>query len=240
MYEFKIKLISNVNIMNDFINILFNSFVDNVNTIPITNNYRRHRYEEEEDETFLLNQSIIQHIGEIREYYDYRTLNQHTPTPIQHTPTQYTPTQYTPTPIQYTPTQHIPTPTQYVSTQQHLIQPFSQLYNLRSNLPNVNDFFLNIIDEIFFTIEDGNSLNLDNLEDVKVVLTMDEFNSLDVIKSDAFTDKQCHICIDDYLPNEDLVLLKCKHFFHKECIKKWLTDNSSKCPICRKDCKETL
>ena len=30
-----------------------------------------------------------------------------------------------------------------------------------------------------------------------------------------------------------IVKLNCNHEFHKDCIKKWLCDNSTKCPVCR-------
>jgi len=47
---------------------------------------------------------------------------------------------------------------------------------------------------------------------------------------------ECPICIEQ-LNRDDLQFINCGHFFHKECIKKWVnseTDNHNKCPNCRK------
>jgi hypothetical protein len=91
----------------------------------------------------------------------------------------------------------------------------------------------------------------DNLEDVKVTLSDDEFNKLNVIKitcDDTIcncdnTDKcikigECHICLDTFNKNEEKVILKCNHYFHKECIYKWLHYEKTNCPICRCDVRE--
>lgn len=49
---------------------------------------------------------------------------------------------------------------------------------------------------------------------------------------------------EDYTEGEikninEIVSLKCNHSYHKECIYKWLTQQSTKCPVCRHDCRET-
>ena len=100
------------------------------------------------------------------------------------------------------------------------------------------DEVLNVLEDDIDNIIDGNY----NFEDVKVTLSKEEFEKLKVVKTDdvenALT-KQCHICIEDYQSNEDLIYLDCKHYFHRDCIKKWLLESSSKCPICRKQVSET-
>ncbi|XP_059510688.1 uncharacterized protein si:ch211-59o9.10 [Stegostoma tigrinum] len=45
---------------------------------------------------------------------------------------------------------------------------------------------------------------------------------------------QCHICFNDYMPQEKLRILPCLHDYHRKCIDRWLKGNSS-CPICRVD-----
>ena len=43
----------------------------------------------------------------------------------------------------------------------------------------------------------------------------------------------CTICIDEIiLTNENTIKLECEHFYHKDCINKWL-ENNNNCPICR-------
>ena len=44
----------------------------------------------------------------------------------------------------------------------------------------------------------------------------------------------CPICAEDFIENQPVVTLKCdeRHFFHEDCIKKWLKINAT-CAICR-------
>ena len=44
----------------------------------------------------------------------------------------------------------------------------------------------------------------------------------------------CSICIDEFEDSETIrVLPKCRHGFHTECIKPWLTERQSCCPLCK-------
>ncbi|KAL6897829.1 hypothetical protein ACP4OV_006788 [Aristida adscensionis] len=45
-------------------------------------------------------------------------------------------------------------------------------------------------------------------------------------------DAVCCICLARYVDNDDLRLLPCTHFFHKECVDKWLKINAL-CPLCK-------
>ena len=46
----------------------------------------------------------------------------------------------------------------------------------------------------------------------------------------------CSICIDDFEQGEALVLLpRCRHAFHKDCIKPWLRERQGCCPLCKTD-----
>ena len=45
-------------------------------------------------------------------------------------------------------------------------------------------------------------------------------------------ESMCAICHDDLNLNEEASLLPCDHFFHGECVKRWLRTNNS-CPVCR-------
>ncbi|CAG8530813.1 13352_t:CDS:2 [Acaulospora morrowiae] len=45
--------------------------------------------------------------------------------------------------------------------------------------------------------------------------------------------EKCQVCLCDYVADEELRVLNCHHGFHRECIDKWLTEGSNKCPICR-------
>ncbi|XP_010526187.1 PREDICTED: E3 ubiquitin-protein ligase At1g12760-like [Tarenaya hassleriana] len=45
-------------------------------------------------------------------------------------------------------------------------------------------------------------------------------------------DAVCCICLAKYANNEELRELTCSHFFHKDCVDKWLKINAS-CPLCK-------
>uniref|UniRef100_A0A0A9GDJ2 RING-type domain-containing protein n=1 Tax=Arundo donax TaxID=35708 RepID=A0A0A9GDJ2_ARUDO len=45
-------------------------------------------------------------------------------------------------------------------------------------------------------------------------------------------DAVCCICLARYVDNDDLRMLPCGHFFHKECVDKWLKINAL-CPLCK-------
>ena len=52
--------------------------------------------------------------------------------------------------------------------------------------------------------------------------------------------KECVICLEEFMENENLTCLPCIHAFHSNCIKKWLK-GSKECPICKfKITNETL
>ncbi|WVY93591.1 hypothetical protein V8G54_032679 [Vigna mungo] len=42
----------------------------------------------------------------------------------------------------------------------------------------------------------------------------------------------CCICLDEFELNAECYALLCQHFFHQECIMRWLQTNQT-CPICR-------
>ena len=44
---------------------------------------------------------------------------------------------------------------------------------------------------------------------------------------------KCMVCLVEYEKNEELRTMPCLHFFHRECIDKWLLERGSTCPICK-------
>jgi hypothetical protein len=95
----------------------------------------------------------------------------------------------------------------------------------------VSDFF---IDQIEIDTELINELQ--NLEDVKITLSPQEFEKLERIEvGDIDLNNKCHICLEDFVLKDCLVKLNCKHMFHEMCIGEWLQNRNVRCPVCRSD-----
>ncbi|KAG6888736.1 hypothetical protein C0995_006388 [Termitomyces sp. Mi166 len=45
--------------------------------------------------------------------------------------------------------------------------------------------------------------------------------------------ERCLICLDDYQPEDDIRVMKCRHAFHQSCVDKWLETGRNNCPACR-------
>ncbi|GJU17245.1 E3 ubiquitin protein ligase-like protein [Tanacetum coccineum] len=52
-------------------------------------------------------------------------------------------------------------------------------------------------------------------------------------------DAVCCICLAKYANNDELRELPCTHFFHKDCVDKWLKINAS-CPLCKSEVGESV
>lgn len=52
--------------------------------------------------------------------------------------------------------------------------------------------------------------------------------------SDNFIDEKCQICWEKFKNEDEVKKFFCgKHIFHKRCIKRWITERSVVCPLCR-------
>ena len=114
-----------------------------------------------------------------------------------------------------------------------------QFENLATEI--TNNLFSSLFTNFTDFLEDE-LLRIDNLEDIKVTLSEEEFNNLHQITYKDTDNKQCNICLDEFDLDLDLDLdlinLKCNHAYHKICIKEWLTKQSTKCPTCRTDTRD--
>ncbi|KAF7834616.1 Transcription factor GLABRA 3 [Senna tora] len=52
--------------------------------------------------------------------------------------------------------------------------------------------------------------------------------------SEQNVDKNCSICQEEYVADDDLGRLKCEHSFHFQCLKQWLALKNS-CPVCKQE-----
>jgi len=123
---------------------------------------------------------------------------------------------------------------------------FNQFTNL-SNLANedLDDLpdLINMNEEpnngpILYTTFSLNPLSHNNYvyEDVKIILSEEQFNNLECKHFKELhlnENKECLICIEDFNDEDDVIKIQCNHIFHKNCIKSWVCEESNKCPICR-------
>jgi hypothetical protein len=71
------------------------------------------------------------------------------------------------------------------------------------------------------------------------VLTENEFNAIPiksfsyVLANNANADIACSVCRSEFASTDQVKYLSCRHFFHVNCVKQWLTQHNSQCPICR-------
>ena len=114
---------------------------------------------------------------------------------------------------------------------------FNIIRNMSNNIEIEEPIIVNSNDEyITFNVPISiyNNNPQHNFEDVVVSLTNDEFNELTCYEcNEENNEKDCNICIECFNKGNSIVKLNCNHEFHKDCIKKWLCDNSTKCPVCR-------
>lgn len=44
---------------------------------------------------------------------------------------------------------------------------------------------------------------------------------------------QCLVCLEDYQPEEEVRVMKCRHVFHRTCVDEWMQKGRNNCPTCR-------
>jgi hypothetical protein len=91
---------------------------------------------------------------------------------------------------------------------------------------------------ILYTTFSLNPLSHNNYvyEDVKIILSDEQFNNLECKSFKELNlgeSKECLICIENFNDDDDVIKIPCNHIFHKNCIKSWVCEESNKCPICR-------
>ena len=46
---------------------------------------------------------------------------------------------------------------------------------------------------------------------------------------------QCSICLEDFNLGDQFIILKCRHGYHENCIRKWFSERNTTCPLCREN-----
>lgn len=80
-------------------------------------------------------------------------------------------------------------------------------------------------------------------EDYETLLRLDEtvakptantslVENLPTVSSQKFAGETCSVCLASFEENDTVASLPCGHHFHKACIKKWLSECRTACPLC--------
>ncbi|NDC95364.1 E3 ubiquitin protein ligase [bacterium] len=89
-------------------------------------------------------------------------------------------------------------------------------------------------------LQDYLGVDPNDLSDVKVTLTEEQFNNFPQISAKETHEGVCNICMDAYTSTDTLTVLPCKHLFHVHCIHDWLCKEKVTCPVCRKDTRDSI
>ena len=116
--------------------------------------------------------------------------------------------------------------------------------NNRNNNNNNHNNNPNIEDEHFYdnSDENENDSNLSEFERKKrqLILEMDEYQYKHIIKYDNRKEKECAICLDEFIGTDMIKAFnKCGHIFHKKCLLDWLK-KSNYCPICKHNLEDDI
>ena len=202
---------------------LFDTFVENINTIPFNE-----IDEYSTDPIFMLNQNIINNAYLLRRSFELNANtsninanNRNANTNNANANNRNANANTNANNINAN-TNNILNEALYVNTPTYDI--FSSLFT------NFNDF-----------IEEQIRLQ-EELEDVKITISDEDFKRLNTIILDesVLKNSQCSICLENMLLSDKLIILKCNHIYHNNCLKQWVTNNSSKCCVCRFDIRDEL
>lgn len=72
----------------------------------------------------------------------------------------------------------------------------------------------------------------DDLFEEKFYIDGKEWKNFDEKVKECIENEKCPICMGGFNQNKKPAFLGCKHYFHQDCLRRWVKDNKS-CPICR-------
>ena len=121
-------------------------------------------------------------------------------------------------------------------------QGTNQNINSRANNPNQNansNVAQNSVNNSNVLFNNKNLSDFDKKKD-ELFLEMDQYQYKHIQKYDSRRETECAICLEEFKRNDIIKeFYKCKHIFHKECLKSWLK-RSNECPLCKHDLTEDI
>ena len=93
-----------------------------------------------------------------------------------------------------------------------------------------------IIIFLFIIISFSKKISIKNKnQNIKSSINAGQFKTILYSQNISIFNKSCPICLEEFKINKVIVILKCNHGYHINCIKSWIDKNSTKnifCPIC--------
>ena len=126
------------------------------------------------------------------------------------------------------------------ANQANLIQ--NQNINLRVNNSNQNNNANVAQNNIYNSNVLFNTQNLSDFDKKKddLFVEMDQYQYKHIQKYDSRRETECAICLEESKRNDIIKeFYKCKHIFHKDCLKNWLK-RSNVCPLCKHDLTDEI
>ena len=118
----------------------------------------------------------------------------------------------------------------------------NQNVNSRVNNSNQNtnsNIAQNSVNNSNVLFNDKNLSDFDKKKD-NLFLEMDQFQYKHIQKYDSRRETECAICLEEFKRNDIIKeFYKCKHIFHKDCLKNWLK-RANVCPLCKHDLTEDI
>ena len=109
---------------------------------------------------------------------------------------------------------------------------------LNSNIRNLNDAFLDrIIDSVIDPFESVLNQSFNEQPSVEKNNEAMEIDSSKYSEINIEKEKECCICLESFVDEDDVSFSKCQHLFHTKCIKEWSMYKQT-CPVCRKNFEE--
>lgn len=126
----------------------------------------------------------------------------------------------------------------FINDEINLLNNYSTLSSSISDSSIIPEIMLRLsFEELPVTVTFTNVTTADTNDTPRRLLNRQIINNFKkIIITDAL---DCHICLDHLLRGSCVKVLPCNHSFCIDCIEKWLSEYSSKCPVCNFDYYES-